>query len=205
LVQNIPFGKVDPREFLDPCKAIATLQIARDMRNDSAVQLSSLLAALPEDLKQICEEADEQVKETGKPYQLSEQRAREFSLKTSEKLLDMDLQEQMQNVRTFLEIVEKQRGARERLIYLLVRSRCQFGANEAAKEFYKTEETMEQLQKVKETLQDGMALEGLDFEEAFPSSSPQKSKAGEPELKLPWYAEGKDYDEEPEAKRLKLD
>lgn len=193
---------MDSREFLAPCKAIATLQIARDMRNDSAVQLSSLLKALPNEVKETCDEADEQVKETGKPFQLSEQKAREFSLKTSEKLLDMDLDEQVQNVRTFLEIVEKQREARERLIFLLVRSRCQFGANEAAEEFYKLDETMEQLQKVKDTLQDGMALEGLDFEQM---PSPKKSKT-EVELEpLSWYSHGKDVEGEPEAKKLKVD
>lgn len=188
------------------CKAIATLQIARDMRNDSAVQLSSLLKALPEELQQVCEEADQEVKETGKQYQMPDNKAREFSLKTSEKLLDMDLQEQVQNVRTFLEIVEKQREARERLIYLLIRSRCQFGADEAAEQFYKLDDTLVQLQTVKEKLQDAMELEGLDFEEAVPSS-PKKKAEGEPELKpLSWYKGGKDYDGgEPEPKRLKLD
>lgn len=200
-LKDIPHGKVDPREFLAPCKAIATLQIARDMRNDSAVQLSSLLKGLPDDLKKMSDEADEHVKETGKSYQVPEKKARELSLKTSEKLLDMDLEEQIQNVRTFLEIVQKQREAREQLINLLVRSRCQFGANEAAKEFYRLDETIAKLQKVKETLQDGMALEGLDFEDNNPEK-PKKETKLEP---LIWFAGGEDYEGEPEAKRLKID
>ena len=113
LLQGIPLGKVDAKEFLAPCKAIATLQIARDLRNDNAVQVLSLLNALPEDAQVLCKEVDKEVKETGKPYELPEAKARELAIKTSERLLDMDLDEQLQNVRTFIELVEKQREARQ--------------------------------------------------------------------------------------------
>ena len=164
-LQNIPYGKVDSKAFIDPCTAIATLQIARDLRNDTAVQLSSLLKALPEDIKALCEEADQESKESGEPYELPADKARELSMRTSEKLLDMDLDEQLQNARTFLEIVGNQREARQRLIYLLIRSRCRFGANEAAEAFTNLEQTMKELQERKGTLLDAMALEGLDFEE----------------------------------------
>lgn len=187
-----------------PCKAIATLQIARDLRNDNAVQVSSLLNALPEELKTLCEDADKQVKESGKPFELTESKARELSVKTSERLLDMDIDEQIQNVRTFIEVVEKQREARRRLILLLVRSRCQFDAKEAAEAFYSLDKIEEELGKRKDTLMDAMALEGLDFEE---EQGDKKAKKKQRELApLTWYLnEKKQQSEEPDAKRAKVD
>lgn len=203
-MQGIPYGKVESKDFLAPCKAIATLQIARDLRNDTAVQLSSLLKTLPDEIKELCEEADKQVKETGKSFQVEDNKARELSLKTSERLLDMDLEEQLQNVRTFMEIVEKQREARQRLIHLLIRSRCRFGANEAAEAFYNIDDIMSELQKRKDTLLDAMALEGLDFEETKEESD--KSKAKEEALApLTWYTNGKDDTGEPDSKRIKVE
>ena len=178
------------------------MQIARDLRNDSAVQVSSLLKSLPDEIQTLCEEADLQVQETGKPYELPEKKARELSVKTSERLLEMDLDEQIQNVRTFIELVEKQQKARKRLIYLLVQSRCQFGANEAAEAFYSLEKIQVELQKRKETLLDAMALEGLDFEEEKQDKDKGKKKARELPP-LTWYLNEKNG--EPDAKRAKVE
>lgn len=201
---NIPFGRVDAKEFLAPCKAIATLQIARDLRNDNAVTVSSLLKNLPEELAQLCETADAEAKETGQPYELKESKARELSVKTSERLLDMDIDEQLQNVRTFIEVVEKQREARQRLIYLLVRSRCKFGSSEAAKAYYDLEQIQEDLQKRKDTLMDAMELEGLDFMDEEPAADKSK-KSHKKELgPLTWYLNEKDANGEPAAKKQKV-
>ena len=163
LLQDIPHGKVDSREFLDPCKAIATLQIARDLRNDSAVQLSSLLSNLPEDVKEVCNEAKEKV-DAGETFELPEAQVRDFSIRVPEQLLDMDLEEQLQNIRTLKDIVKRQREARQQLIFLLIKSRCQFGAEETAQTFLDLEETSKKLKERKNILTDAMALEGLDFE-----------------------------------------
>lgn len=200
---NIPSGRVDAKEFLAPCKAIATLQIARDLRNDNAVTVSSLLQSMPEELNQLCETADKEVKETGQPYELKEPKARELSVKTSERVLDMDIDEQLQNVRTFIEVVEKQREARQRLIYLLVRSRCQFGSTETAKTYYELEKMQEDLQKRKDTLMDAMELEGLDFVEEEPADDKAK-KSHKKELgPLTWYLNEK-KDGPPAAKKQKV-
>ena len=189
-----------------PCKAIATLQIARDLRNDNAVQVSSLLKALPKDIQALCEEADKEVKESGKPYELPEKKARELSVKISERLLDLDIEEQIQNVRTFIELIEKQREARQRLIHLLIRSRCQFGAKEAAEAFYGLDKIEAELSMRKDTLMDAMALEGLDFVEEEEKDGKDKSKRKGRELApLTWYLNEKKNEEEPDSKRAKVE
>jgi hypothetical protein len=183
--KDIPAELVKPSDLVEPCRAVATLQIARDLRNDGAVQLSSMLTALPEDVRAECAEAAE----AGDDYAgLDEEKSRAFSLKTSEVLLDMDLDEQMQNVRNFRDIVERQRIARKELIHLLIQSRCDFGANDAAAAFYQGDRAKEELKKRKQILMDAMELEGLDVDEE------DKGQASEAvvEEELPpftWYKE----------------
>jgi len=206
---------VDAKDFLDPCKAIATLQIARDLRNDSAVQLSSLLENLPADIKEMCEQAEKETTQEGgdgKPYEVPADKARDLSLRTSEKLLDLDLEEQLGNIHTFAEIVQKQREARLQLIYLLIRSRCKFGSMEAGESFYNLDKTAAELKERKETLLDAMALEGLDFEETKEDEAEKAKKEKAQELApLAWYLEEqakKEKDEgaeEPDAKRAKVE
>lgn len=151
--QGVPAGKVDSKEFLQPCKGIATLQIARDLRNDAPVQLGSLLDNLPKD---ILENLDNQ--------NLSEADIEDYSKRISSKLLDLDLGEQLGNIATFKDIVLRQQEARKTLIHLLLKSRCQFGSNEAAEEFFEIESMSEKLKKRKQVLTDALELEGLDAE-----------------------------------------
>jgi len=211
-LQNIPYGKVDSKAFIDPCTAIATLQIARDLRNDTAVQLSALLKALPDDIKDLCDQAHAEAKASGssnKPFELTSEKARELSLRTSEKLLDLDLDEQLQNVQTFLEIVGNQREARQRLILLLIRSRCRFGATEAAEAYLKLDETSQEVKKRKNALLDAMALEGMDFgEEPKIDQKKKKKQSTAEEAELPpltWYKKDDATTEEPKTKRTKID
>lgn len=167
------------------------------------MQLASLLKALPEDIKELCEDAEKETKESGQPYELPADKAREMSLRVSEKLLDMNLDEQLQNARTFLEIVGNQREARQRLIYLLIRSRCRFGANEAAEAFTNLDQISKELKDRKNTLLDAMALEGLDFEET--KEEKDKAKRNEKELPpLTWYKKESESADEPDAKRAKV-
>jgi hypothetical protein len=180
---NIPAARAKPSDFVDPCRAVATLQIARDLRNDGAVQLSSMLTALPNEVQAECSEAVA----AGDAYKgLDEEKARDFSLKTSEALLEMDLEEQIQNVRNFRDIVERQRKARKELIHLLIQSRCDFGADDAAAAFYQADRAKDELKKRKQILMDAMELEGLDVEE----DNGQASETIEEELPpLTWYKE----------------
>lgn len=138
---------------MEPCKAIATLQIARDLRNDAPAQLSSLLDNLPTD---ILENLDNE--------ELSEENVEDYSKRIPAKLLDLSLEEQSGNIATFKDILDRQQKARKILIHLLLKSRCQFGSIEAAKAFYELEAKSQKLQKRKQLLTDALELEGMDNE-----------------------------------------
>ena len=152
---GIPAAKVDPKTLLEPTRTIASLQIARDLRNDGAVQLSSLLANLPENIKQSCQDKEE----------LTSDKARDYAMRTPDVLLDMDLEDQLQSIRMYRDIVKRQRASRKQLIRALIQSRCQFGADEAADGFENAHRARDQLLKRKQVLMDAMELEGLDVTE----------------------------------------
>eukprot|EP00977_Amphora_coffeiformis_P006085 scaffold1314_cov158-Amphora_coffeaeformis.AAC.17 len=149
---GIPAEKMDPKTLLEPTKTIASLQIARDLRNDGAVQLSSLLANLPENIRQSCKGKEE----------LTADKARDYAMRTPDVLIDMDLEEQLQSIRMYRDIVKRQRAARKQLIRALIASRCQFGAQEAAEGFENAHRARGQLLKRKQVLMDAMELEGQD-------------------------------------------
>lgn len=202
MCQGIPYSKVESREFLEPCKAIATLQIARDLRNDAAVQLSSRLSALPDEVKEFCRKAQEQQQEDGSTLELLEEQAQEFAKLIGDDLLDTDMEEALVNVKTFMSIVEQQKQARLQLIQLLIQSRCQFGSEEAAKVFYSLDGLLDELKKRKQLLSDAMDLEGfeegVDFKAHDPKETDAKAAALEP---LSWYKPA----DEPDAKRAKIE
>lgn len=198
--RGIPAAKVESQQFQEPCRAIATLQIARDLRNDGAVQLSSLLSGMPKDIRAACADAAE----NDNKYELEEARARDFSLRINSSLLDMDMDEQLQNVQTFRNIVDRQRQAREQVIRLLIQSRCKFGAEEAAEAFYVADRAKEELLKRKHILSDAMELEGLDV--GVDESGTAADKADEEELApFSWYAKGQKASDEPNAKRARTE
>ena len=195
---GIPQVHVEPLQFLEPCRSIATLQIARDLRNDGAMQLSSLFSAMPEDIREACATAAEQ----DNHYELDETTARDFSLRIQESLLDMDMNEQLQNAKTFRNIIERQRKARQELIELLIKSRCKFGADEAAAAYYQADSVKPELLKRKQILTDAMELEGLDV-----MGDDKKAAGQETESELPpltWYKPAEDV-EMPESKRLRTE
>eukprot|EP00980_Cylindrotheca_fusiformis_P002710 scaffold627_cov125-Cylindrotheca_fusiformis.AAC.27 len=170
--KGVPAGKVDSKQFLEPCKAIATLQIARDLRNDAPVQLSSLLDNLPPDIQENLDSEE-----------FSEETIDDYGKRIPAKLLDMNLDEQLGNIATFKDILLRQQTARKTLIHLLLKSRCQFGSSEAAKLFFELEDTSQKLKKRKQLLADALELEGLDNE--IDSTDITSSIAKLP--KLSWY------------------
>jgi hypothetical protein len=117
----------------------------------------------------------------------------------TDNVLDMDIDEALQNVETFRELVQKQHTAKQRLINLLLKSRCQFGSNEAAEAFYGLEDIKAKLQRRKDLLSDAMELEGLDIEEGDKAEGEDIIKSLAP---LTWY---KSNYVEPEAKRAKIE
>ena len=198
--KGIPAAKVDPKRFQEPCRAIATLQIARDLRNDGAVQLSSLLSSMPQDVRAACATAAE----NDNRYQLDAAKARDFSLRINSSLLDMDLDEQLQNVQTFRNIIDRQRQAREQLIHLLIQSRCKFGAEEAAEAFHTADRAKGEIESRKRILSDAMELEGLDvITDDKPGSETEEGNADLPPLS--WYkSDASTNGGAPDAKRAKV-
>jgi hypothetical protein len=187
---NIPQRSVEPKEFLEPCRAIATLQIARDLSNDAALQLSSLLSGLPQDIRSVIAESAEQGGLSSKELlsKIDEATLRDYTMRTPASLLDMDLLEQLQNIRTFREVITKQMQARKQLVHLLIQSRCQFGADKAAAAFESTEGIRTALGKRTQLLQDAMELEGLDVEHIRKHNNATVKEEEEEALpELSWY------------------
>jgi hypothetical protein len=156
--QGVPYGKVESREFLDPCKAITSLQIARDVRTNSAVEICMALTNLPDDIQQSAESMA-----SGTLSQLDTASINDYSIRIPSTLLDLDIGEELVSLRVFQDIVQRQKMAREKLIYLLLKSRCQFGSTDAARDYNQMDTVvLKKLQKRKQMLSDALELEGLD-------------------------------------------
>lgn len=189
---GIPVAAVDVSQFQEPCRKIVTLQIARDLRNDSAVQLSSELSAMPEDIRSACATAAEDPQ-----FRIDAETAKDFSSRISNTLLDTNLEEQLQNIKIFRGVVESQRQARSELIRLLVQSRCKFGAGEAAKAFFEADRAKADLLHRKQILLDAMELEGLDV-----VADGQSEQLSDELAPLEWYNAA---EVEPPFKKAKVD
>ena len=188
---GIPQIKVHPNEFMEPCRLIATLQIARDLRNDSAVQVSSLLQSLPESVRRFIAEAAESMEDSvataaaSSAYELTDSTAREFVNIMNEQLLDMNMNEQLENVTTFMELIQRQRKARETIHQLLIASRCQFGASDVAETFDSIRQEYTVLKQRAQTLADAMDLEGFEVQPVNPSIAAMAALEKEL-LPFPW-------------------
>ncbi|KAI2513917.1 hypothetical protein MHU86_301 [Fragilaria crotonensis] len=191
--QGIPAGPVEAREFLDPCKAVATLQITRDLRSESSVHLRSLLTAIPKDIRKDMEAYKKQRDESGEMPELDEAKVEYYSRGLHSEILDLSVEEALDNVRSFREIVTKLKAAREKLFHLLIKSRCEFGSRQAAQAFLDIEELTEKLRKRKELILDAMDLEGVEPPDEKPEE-PMKELEG-----FSWY-----NPDEPSVKRQKV-
>jgi hypothetical protein len=193
-VQGVPQGKVEAKEFLEPCKAIATLQIARDVRAHTALEISTGIANLPDDIVQACSDL-----QSGTITELDAVKINDYSVRIPSNLLDLNVDDELSSVYTYQDIVQRQKKARQQLILLLLKSRCQFGSQDTAKEFYATDAISAKLQKRKQLLSDALELEGLDTSEIIEEN--KKEKVEQQELStISWYSPDEDT-VEPETKK----
>jgi hypothetical protein len=160
--EGIPEGKVQVRELSDPCKAISTMQITRDLRNDSTHNLATLLSAVPAGVFEACRTEAEA--KAGATTDATKVDLVENMPTVPDDVLDLDVAGALANVKLHREIIQKQNEHRQKCIELLIKSRCKFGSVEAASLFYDLEGVMETLKKRKALVLDAMELEGLDFE-----------------------------------------
>ncbi|KAL9181011.1 hypothetical protein ACHAXT_009816 [Thalassiosira profunda] len=212
--EGVEEAKVEPSQFLDACKVIASIQIARDIGSDAAMNLSSALAGVPAEVEEACTKVLEQQKGAGKEGAPTDNVAELLSdpealSKLPDEVLDIDIPHARRSLQAYRESIRKQRQARLRCLQLLLASRCDFGSMEAARAFCgdgdedgegkaNMEEILDGLRKRKEALVDALALEGLDVEE---EDDKKKGGGEEGALETPdWFpgqAEG------PAAKKLK--
>ena len=81
-------------------------------------------------------------------------------------MLDLNVEETLENVATLKQLALKMRTARKKLANLLIRSRCKFGADDAAADFHGLDEKLNQLQRRQLLVADAMELEALDISES---------------------------------------
>lgn len=159
---GIPHVPTDPSQLVDSCNQVANLQIARDIRKDSAIQLNSLFTSLPEDVRRSCAEAAETEGDFTLP---SDDTARDYGVRVNQTLIDMDMKEQLVNLFQLRKLIEQQREARQSALKLLVQSRCKFGSEDAAAAFCSADRGKEELSKRRQILLDALELEGFGLED----------------------------------------
>jgi hypothetical protein len=160
------------------------------------------MANLPEDIIETCKDL-----KSGQLKELDTAMTNEFSIRIPSVLIDMDINEESSNLNMFQDIVQRQQKAREKLIYLLLKSRCQFGSTEAARDYYEIDNVAENLKKRKEKLSDALELEGLDTSVINDSTeTANKNSQQEEELApLAWYKPDNDNDNDDDDKSEEID
>ena len=210
--EGVPEAKVEPSQFLDACKVIASIQITRDLGSDAAMNISSALSNVPVEVEEACNtilteqangESEKSITELLSPDTLST---------LPDELLDMDLKYAKQSLQTYKEAIRQQRKARLQCLHLLLQSRCSFGSMDAARSFcggegskVNMDDAMEKLKKRKEILVDALALEGLDVDED--AEEKKNMEKEEQELKpLSWFpGQQSESEEGPATKKPKVD
>ena len=143
---------VAPREFMDACKAVATLQITRDLQTDTVARLSSLLQALPPDIVATT---------TKDPSSIPK-----LASSLDPALLELGIDEQAATVRLYRDVVTRQHTARTALLHLLQASRCQFGSKDVAESYLKASSSNSDApwKDQAHALSDALELEGLEYD-----------------------------------------
>ncbi|KAL7467311.1 hypothetical protein ACHAXS_007560 [Conticribra weissflogii] len=225
--EGVEEAKVEPSQFLEAAKVIASLQITRDLGNDAAMSLSSVLSSIPPDVEQACKTiVQQQGQDENIVTNLADLLPDDSLNNLPDELLDLDMQYARQSLRTYRETIRQQRKARMQCLKLLLQSRFQFGSLDAARAFgcgdveggdvieggdaknINMAVILEKLRKRKEALSDAMALEGLDVEEDTEEEKKWDMKEGEGLELLAWFAPenggGSRTEDEPETKKTMI-
>lgn len=208
IIQGVEEAKVEPSQFLEACKVIQSIQIARDLGSDAAMNISSAFSNISSEVEEACNTILTQQKKGEDETPITELVSSETLSNLPDDLLDMDLKYAKQSLQTYKEAIRQQRKARLQCLHLLLQSRCSFGSMDAARVFCGGDGTeismdtvLEQLKKRKEVLVDALALEGLDVEED--AEEKKIEKEGEALKPLSWFPGQSEEAEEPAAKKLK--
>lgn len=160
--EGISQETVPVQDLVRACKAVATLQITRDMRNESSHNLTSILSGVPKDVLDACRLERDRQRADGISENVD---FKQLGLNAiPDEVLDLDIARALANVKLHREIIQRQREFKKECIELLIKSRCNFGSMEAASLFYELEEVREKLNKRKALVLDAMELEGIESE-----------------------------------------
>lgn len=210
--EGVEEAKVEPTQFLDACKVIASIQITRDLGSDAAMNLSSALSSIPSELEEACNTILTQQQNGQDETPITDLLSSESLSNLPDEVLDLDLKYARKSLQTYKEAIRQQRKARLQCLHLLLQSRCSFGSMDAARAFcggdgsdVSMDTVLEKLKKRKEILVDAMALEGLDVEEDDEEKKTEKEEdAFKPLSWFPGQEEGNEgTEEERAAKKLK--
>ena len=193
---NLPILKVEAQHFLEPCKSIATMQIAREIRNDTASRLWNILKTIPNEVEDYIKSIQNEKDDVNNNNNSNIDNTQKLDLSKldelptmSDEILDLDITDALHEVKQFRDVVVRQRQARKKCIDLLIQSQCQFGAMEAAQAFEDFGVKLRQVKKQKLTLSDAMALEGWDFVEDGGDEAGDEDGTGDGEVleSFPWF------------------
>lgn len=165
--EGIPEERVSVHDLLRACKAVATLQITRDMRNDSSHNLTSILSNVPQNVWDACRLVHQQQEKKESQGGGEEKVDVEKNLHVNDipdEVLDLDIARALANVKLHRDIIQRQREFKKECIELLIKSRCNFGSVEAASLFYELDHVRDKLNKRKALVLDAMELEGIEAE-----------------------------------------
>lgn len=165
--EGIPEEPVSVHDLLRACKAVATLQITRDMRNDSSHNLTSILSNVPQNVWDACRLVHHQQEKKESQGGGEEKVDVEKNLHVNDipdEVLDLDIARALANVKLHRDIIQRQREFKKECIELLIKSRCNFGSVEAASLFYELDHVRDKLNKRKALVLDAMELEGIEAE-----------------------------------------
>jgi hypothetical protein len=148
---------------MESVKAMATMQITRDLRNDNSHTLSTLLNKVPTDVFQRCKELLQE--QANKEESVSSTLSQDIISMIPDDVLDLDIDTCLNNVRLHRDIILKQKQLRQECTTLLIQSRCEFGSHDAAVAYYTSvDDLIKRIESVQEKISDAAELEGLDFE-----------------------------------------
>ena len=178
---------MDVFELQAPSKTIATMQITRDLRSEKPHNLSTLFSTIPKEILDACQSA-----------RANNTKVDLDSIPTiPDPVLDLDIKEELANLRNYKELITEQKKARQKIINLLYKSRCQFGAREIAEMYYSMDDVEERLQKRKAIVLDAMELEGLDVD-GTENSADENIEKNTNRKEFSWYSRS-------EAQKVGLD
>lgn len=174
-------------ELQAPSKTIATMQITRDLRSEKPHNLSTLFSTVPKEILDACESS-----------RANNNKVDLDSIPTiPDPVLDLDIKEELANLRNYKELIIEQKKARQKIINLLYKSRCQFGARDIAEMYYSIDDVDEKLQKRKAMVLDAMELEGLDVD-GTENNTDENNEKKTSQKDFSWYSRN-------EAKKVRLD